>query len=212
MTKKSPATNSGFTLIELLVVIAIIAILASLALPALQKAMEKANVAKDLNALSQIGKGLAVYMTENDDNYPPVTTWAAALNPKYVPSWKAFQSPFDKRGSIESATTAPVSYGMNNNLASKTAGDVVSPTNCIVMAPIMSDPVHLIFAGTAAAQPFLTKTSNGSGATGGTQNGGKMINILFADSHVNGMSMTDFHGSLANPNTPPTVTDIRWNQ
>src|ERR1043166_5412288 len=97
--------KSGFTLIELLVVIAIIAILASLAIPALTKAMETARANSDLNNLSQLGKSMAVYLSDSDDVLPSATSYAKTLNPKYVSSWKVFQSPFDKCAPQENATT-----------------------------------------------------------------------------------------------------------
>lgn len=61
----------AFTLIELLVVIAIISILAAIMFPVLAQAKNKAKQITCLSNMTQIGKALHLYLTDNDETWVP---------------------------------------------------------------------------------------------------------------------------------------------
>jgi prepilin-type N-terminal cleavage/methylation domain-containing protein/prepilin-type processing-associated H-X9-DG protein len=74
-----PATHTSkfshaFSLVELLVVIAIISMLASLLFPSMQTGIQKAQAARCLSNLRQIGIGVQQYVAdpENGNQFPPI--------------------------------------------------------------------------------------------------------------------------------------------
>jgi prepilin-type N-terminal cleavage/methylation domain-containing protein len=114
MTKSSPSPfERAFTLIEVVVVIAIIAILTAILIPSLQSALESARATQDLSNLRQIGALMQSYLNDKDQVLPAGATWPGTsatpvLYPKYVGTRRVFQSPFEKRPSLET-DLAPVS-------------------------------------------------------------------------------------------------------
>jgi prepilin-type N-terminal cleavage/methylation domain-containing protein len=205
----------GFTLIELTVVIALIAILASLAFPVLSSVQERARITQDLSNLRQLGIATQTYLNDHDSvifSADQVTTsWMKSLHPKYLPSWKIFQSPFDLRAATESDATAPISYGLNGNAIAGTLMDKVErPSVFILFAPAQNNNAKVRFSGvpTAAVTVFKDASTPGGTATGGTQNKRVRINALFADLHSDNLLWTTFKQP---PNgTPGDDSNYRW--
>src|SRR5947207_15211875 len=114
--------SRAFTLIELLIVAGIIAILFAVAIPAFTAALGRAKATKDMSNLRQIGIAMQTLLNDNDQILPVTATWPGiststtpVLYPKYIGTRKVFQSPFDKRPSLET-DLAPVSYSINHNM------------------------------------------------------------------------------------------------
>ncbi len=196
MAKSSPPKfERAFTLIEMLVAIAIIIILAAILIPSLSSALESARATKDLSNLRQIGTLMQTYLNDKDQVLPTTGTWpgtgvSPVLYPKYTGSRRVFQSPFDKRSSLET-DSAPVSYGINTNMYAASPGisgnmlKVVSPAATFFMAPIYGGTPQnaASWTGTAGNAPDLA-AGGGAGETTGTHRSGKKINVLFCDWHT----------------------------
>ena len=98
----------AFTLIELLVVIAILAILAALVFPVFNRGKESARGAVCLSNLHQLGVGLQLYVTDNNNHLPAMFDWASASDSTsplpnrvllgQVGSTNVFQCPSDRQG------------------------------------------------------------------------------------------------------------------
>jgi prepilin-type N-terminal cleavage/methylation domain-containing protein/prepilin-type processing-associated H-X9-DG protein len=195
MSKSSPApVERAFTLIEVMVVLAIIIILAAILIPSLNSALESAKATKDLSNLRQIGALMQAYLNDKDQILPVTATWPGTsptpvLYPKYLGTRRVFQSPFDKRPSLET-DLAPVSYSINTNMYTASPGisgnvlKVVSPASTFFMAPTYTgNPGNAsAWAGTATSAPDLPV--GGGGETRGTHRSGQKINVLFCDWHT----------------------------
>lgn len=190
----------AFTLIELLVVIAIIAILVGIALPVFSTVQEKGRITQDMNNLRQIGIATQLYLNDHDSILPTATgLWMNSLHPKYLPSWKIFQSPFDKRTALEDDANAPVSYGLNKNIGSNLSTDNIKrPTAFILFAPAQTRANKVTFTGTPSNPVYVYENGGsfpGGPAVNGIQNRRSRINALFGDLHADSMTWTTFKTS-----------------
>ena len=207
--------RSAFTLIELLVVIAIIAVLAGIALPVFGKVQERSRAINCMANLKQIGIGLQAYLNDHNDQMfakdaQDDFSWPRQLNPKYIPGWKVFRSPFDtvsaERPNSEKVPGVPVSYGINeycfSDPLSKTptgnTSQYVSPSQLVLMAPAMEDDTVIRFAGLAESNPALKKPQPAGGGKAepkGTHFKRAQINALYADWHAAAISYREFSSS-----------------
>jgi type II secretory pathway pseudopilin PulG len=212
--------SRGWTLMELLIVIVLIIILATLAYPAYTATQERAKATQDMSNLRQIGLAAQMYFNDNDGVIfsadPAAGTWMAQLKPKYLPAWKIFQSPFDKRAASEKGdATTPVSYGVNgNNKGSGIVGlageKVTNPSAFILFAPAEASGTTVSFSGTPAAAVTVYKDASTPGGTptGGTHNVRKYINALFLDSHSEAMTWTRFKNDTVT--STDSDANYRW--
>jgi prepilin-type N-terminal cleavage/methylation domain-containing protein len=82
----------AFTLIELLVVIAILAVLAAFLFPVFARAKDESKKTGCLSNLSQIGKGMLLYMADHDDVFPQAIDASDKFAPAIwggSPEWQA---------------------------------------------------------------------------------------------------------------------------
>jgi prepilin-type N-terminal cleavage/methylation domain-containing protein/prepilin-type processing-associated H-X9-DG protein len=209
--------RSAFTLIELLVVIAIIAILAAVLIPVLSSAMEKGRSIDDADKLHQIGIGLLNYLNDNEDTMfsqqNTTSTWPQTLQAKYLPDWRTFRSPFDRRAD-SNTPPIPLSYGINTNLFAPSATTSASPSSSATTyngsASQFESPSELIVASTVPDQkPALsfshTVAENLALATPsiapkyGTFTGRNLVNVLYADWHTGALTWVNFADAHSNP-------------
>lgn len=184
--------HGAFTLVELLVVISIIAILAGFAMPAYQKVQEKARATACASNLGQLGKGVRMFLTDNDDQmFSKTAPWPVTLHDKSVPDWKVFKSPFDTRPSRDVAPNAPVSYGFNEQALGTNTSKFTAPSQLFLMAASMDQGKTVAFSGTSESAPLIRPGSGGGGKFG-THSGRSQINVLYADSHVESLNWLVF--------------------
>lgn len=230
--------SRAFTLIEMLVAVAIIIVLLAVALPAFKGVLERAKATKDMSNLRQIGMATQLYLNDNGGVLFSTTagSWMSQLysvnaaTPKYLSSWNAFISPFDRPASPRTSSTnnanSAVSYGINATagVVGISADRISKPSVFIVFAPAQAAGTSVNFGGvgntttqanlvaSANVTVLATATVPNGPATGGTHNIRRKINALCADWHVENMNWSGTGPAFINTTDPGSDTDapFRW--
>ena len=117
----------AFTLIELLAVIAVVAVLAALGIPAVRIGIARAQSAKCLGNLREIGVGLNAWLADNNMTMPPLAAGRKSRDENvpvidtvlapYLPDPRVFACPADKSQAAQTGT----SYYWNSVLSGQSA-------------------------------------------------------------------------------------------
>lgn len=170
-----------------MVVVVIVVVLASLAFMVGSRAKKAAKSATTLNNLREIGTGVAAWMGDNGNFYPPCwddtkgsnRSWAQTLDP-YIHNEEVFRDPKskfigpNKRIPVDvNQHSHPITYSMNRAVSRDVttngryeislihATQVNRPADVILMADGCQNPANLGQANASAHQVF-----NSTGATG----------------------------------------------
>jgi prepilin-type N-terminal cleavage/methylation domain-containing protein/prepilin-type processing-associated H-X9-DG protein len=182
-------SRKAFTLIELLVVIAIIAILGAILFPVFAKAREAARKTACMNNMRQIGTGLHMYATDNDEHYMSVDAfpwghWGYVVQP-YIKNYAIFRCPTNESSSVPLGGPGPdggfimQSYGMNAWIfgVPRAVSDIDASSERIVLAEHYGNVDNHYASPNAMWTATLYATRGFLGHSG-------MWNLLYADGHV----------------------------
>jgi len=190
----------AFTLLELLCTVAVIVTLASLLFPFQKSIMERGRQVACLGNLRNIGITSQRYLSENQNTFPSMLTWAedlVASDPDLTPS---FHCPSDTaiRANVERKLWR--SYAMNpliHNYFGWYPATPDAPPNTPTRSTSIHHPSKVFYLCEnfqEGGTPFTINGYIGSISGGPGQNGkhhGKTTNLLFVDGHAENIKYAD---------------------
>lgn len=149
--------NRAFTLIELLVVIAIIAILAAILFPVFAQAKAAAKATASLSNTKQLGLGIIMYSSDNDDMTVPAASWNTGSDPiaftnnTSVSPWSSLCLPYIKSGALFNDPSGPSTPNWSGN---ETVSDSFVPSygyNYTFLSPFPNGYIATVSSTSGAA-------------------------------------------------------------
>ncbi|CAN5774178.1 hypothetical protein BH09VER1_BH09VER1_16930 [soil metagenome] len=144
---RRPAGRAGFTLIELLVSIGIIAVLTTLLFAAFPSVQRSVNNVRCVSNLKQIGTGLAMYCTENNNMLP------GPLLPSQGPRYNTVTGPY---GGPYAAYLADYLFPFLS-IPTPSSGGLPTLVDARHMAPMFYCPEFANFAKDGFANPYFIR-------------------------------------------------------
>jgi prepilin-type N-terminal cleavage/methylation domain-containing protein/prepilin-type processing-associated H-X9-DG protein len=196
----------AFTLVELLVVVAIISILAAMLLPALARARGRAQTAKCLSNLRQLGIGCVLYEGDNGDRLPETSHQAAS----WIGKLAVYGLTNIYRCPLDTNRLRIASYAVNDFLTPNPFGAPQLDFSRLSAIPAPSETLHATetTGDYGSSDHFHFADAASGGFTPRSFAGDVAVvrhdlraNYLYADSHVGGESWTRVRVLLGPPIT-----------
>ena len=185
--------RNAFSIIELLVVVGIITILIALLLPTFAKARQQSQLVSCKAQLQNIGQALALYLTDNQNRYPPAP-YSPTFNPRPLRLVNDYLLRYIATSSSESARAKLFACPADETYFARYALSYSYQQELGERGRLEQSSIYRVMRA-ASRVPVLWDADDFHGAR-------VPYNWLFADGHVDGF-LDDLSETAAAPATQP---------